>query len=131
MCTLPYLDIMVVRTNGNALLCQDIGGLYGKVATNVFFIPLCVLGICVAIYMAQKRTLMAIVKAGAADESGLGTLKVRLNHNLCLAVFLVYPTITSTLFRVLQCKSVGDQEFHEDDYVRYTGVRRLPLLKVA
>ena len=74
---------------------------------------------------------MAIVKAGAADESGLGTLKVRLNHNLCLAVFLVYPTITSTLFRVLQCKSVGDQEFHEDDYVRCTGVRRLPVLKVA
>ena len=29
---------------------------------------------------------------------------------------MVYPTITTTLFRVPQCKEFGEESFHEDDY---------------
>ena len=31
-------------------------------------------------------------------------------------VFLLYPTITATLFRVLQCRELGSHKFHEEDY---------------
>ena len=71
------------------------------------FVPVIALGICCVIYLAQRKTLLALVKAGAADESGLQTLTVRLKHNMFLAVFLVYPTITTTLVsaKKYQCYS--------------------------
>ena len=79
-------------------------------------VPLAVVGICFLIFEAQRRTLAAVIAAGAADQSAYEPLKVKLKHNLFLGIFLVYPTITTTLFRVAQCKDFGDASFHEDDY---------------
>eukprot|EP01045_Picozoa_sp_COSAG04_P027625 COSAG04_NODE_4082_length_2316_cov_41.215607_3_plen_383_part_01 len=59
---------------------------------------------------------MTVIAAGAVESSGLEVLKVKLKQNLFIGIFLVYPTITATLFRVPQCKSFGDASFHEDDY---------------
>eukprot|EP01045_Picozoa_sp_COSAG04_P000517 COSAG04_NODE_12_length_42844_cov_6.769213_21_plen_1150_part_00 len=110
---LLFLDVRKVVM----LDCWDIGGFYGKITTNIVAVPTILVGVCVLIYISQKRTLMVVIAAGAADESGLETLKVKLKQNLFVGIFLVYPTITTTLFRVPQCKDFGeDASFHEDDY---------------
>eukprot|EP01045_Picozoa_sp_COSAG04_P045210 COSAG04_NODE_15726_length_522_cov_1.397163_1_plen_141_part_10 len=84
--------------------------------TNVIVVPVIIAGLCQIIYASQKRTVMAVIAAGAADESALETAQVQLKRNAFLGIFLVYPTITSTLFRVPQCHDYGDRSFHEDDY---------------
>eukprot|EP01045_Picozoa_sp_COSAG04_P013252 COSAG04_NODE_930_length_9363_cov_28.745898_4_plen_1224_part_00 len=109
---LLFLDIRRVVM----LDCWDIGGFYGKIVTNIFVVPLFILTVCQLIYMSQKRTLTAIIAAGAADASGLHALKVKLKQNLFVGIFLIYPTITTTLFRVPQCEEFGEKSFHEDDY---------------
>ena len=35
---------------------------------------------------------------------------------LFIGIFFIYPTMTSTLFRALQCVTIGDTQYHEDDY---------------
>ena len=109
---LLFLDVRKIVM----LDCWNIGGFYGKITTNIVAVPTILVGICVLIYISQKRTLMVVIAAGAADESGLETLKVKLKQNLFVGIFLVYPTITTTLFRVPQCQYFGDSGFHEDDY---------------
>eukprot|EP01045_Picozoa_sp_COSAG04_P002347 COSAG04_NODE_85_length_27560_cov_8.621245_6_plen_838_part_00 len=104
--------------------CWNIGGFYGKIVTNVVVVPTIIAGVCQFIYASQKRTVMAVIAAGNAagnvgdgfDESALNTAKVQLKQNLFLGIFLVYPTITTTLFRVPQCHEFGEESFHEDDY---------------
>eukprot|EP01045_Picozoa_sp_COSAG04_P009418 COSAG04_NODE_543_length_12846_cov_7.281556_3_plen_1215_part_00 len=96
--------------------CWNIGGFYGKIVTNIVVVPAILVGVCLLIFISQKRTLMAVIAAGAADTSGLEMLKVKLKQNLFLGIFLVYPTITTTLFRVPQCHYFGEAGFHEDDY---------------
>ena len=85
--------------------------------TNIVVVPTTLVGVCYLIYLSQKRTLTAVIAAGAADASGLAALKVKLKQNLFVGIFLVYPTITTTLFRVPQCHYFGDTaSYHEDDY---------------
>eukprot|EP01045_Picozoa_sp_COSAG04_P008546 COSAG04_NODE_476_length_13722_cov_16.614707_1_plen_903_part_10 len=109
---LMFLDIRKVVM----LDCWDIGGFYGKIITNIVVVPAFIVTVCYLIYVSQKRTLMAVIAAGAADTTGLETLKVKLKQNLFVGIFLVYPTITTTLFRVPQCHQFGEESFHEDDY---------------
>eukprot|EP01045_Picozoa_sp_COSAG04_P003609 COSAG04_NODE_148_length_22826_cov_11.360026_4_plen_2104_part_00 len=109
---LLFLDVRKIVM----LDCWNIGGFYGKIVTNIVAVPAFIVGVCVLIYISQKRTLMAVIEAGAADTSGLEVLTVKLKQNLFLGIFLVYPTITTTLFRVPQCEYFGDSGFHEDDY---------------
>eukprot|EP01045_Picozoa_sp_COSAG04_P002616 COSAG04_NODE_97_length_26459_cov_6.507246_4_plen_1426_part_00 len=109
---LLFLDVRRVVM----LDCWDIGGFYGKLVTNIVVVPTFIVSVCYLIYMSQKRTLTAVIAAGAADESGLHALKVKLKQNLFVGIFLVYPTITTTLFRVPQCKYFGEAGFHEDDF---------------
>ena len=77
---------------------------------------------------------MAVIAAGAVDTSASRRLKCS-QQNLFIGVFLVYPTITTTLFRVPQCQYFGDAGFHEDDYTidcsdqvhsRFCAVRHRP-----
>jgi len=71
--------------------CMNVGGFYGKTATNVIVVPLAVVALCFLIFEAQRRTLAAVVAAGAADRSAYEPLKVKLKQNLFLGIFLVYP----------------------------------------
>ena len=43
----------------------------------------------------------------------------------------VYPTITTTLFRVAQCKDFGEASFHEDDYNIDCTTTKFLLIKAA
>jgi hypothetical protein len=43
----------------------------------------------------------------------------------------VYPTITTTLFRVAQCKDFGEASFHEDDYNIDCTTTKFMLIRVA
>jgi hypothetical protein len=45
--------------------------------------PTLIAGICFLIFFAQRKTLQSVIAAGAADESAMATLKVKLVHNLC------------------------------------------------
>ena len=47
------------------------------------------IGLCFLIFEAQRRTLAAVIAAGAADESAYEPLKVKLKHNLFFGIFLV------------------------------------------
>ena len=107
--------------------CWDIGGFYGKIVTNIVVVPVFILTVCFLIYLSQKRTVVAIIAAVAADTSGLHALKVKLKQNLFVGIFLIYPTITTTLFRVPQCKSFGEESFHEDDYTIDCGTTKFAL----
>jgi hypothetical protein len=139
---LLFLDVR----NLVKLDCMNVGGFYGKITTNVVVVPLAVVALCFLIFEAQRRTLAAVIAAGAADRSAYEPLKVKLKHNLFLGIFLVYPvslhdlrlilrlevtqvahsvyvhacvcvqTVTTTLFRVSQCEHFGEASFHEDDY---------------
>ena len=71
--------------------CMNVGGFYGKTATNVIVVPLAVVALCFVIFEAQRRTLAAVIAAGAADRSAYEPLKVKLKQNLFLGIFLVYP----------------------------------------
>jgi hypothetical protein len=53
---------------------------------------------------------------GAADESAFNQAAVNLRHNIFATIFLVYPMVTATLFRVPQCEQLGQNAFHEDDF---------------
>eukprot|EP01046_Picozoa_sp_COSAG06_P089159 COSAG06_NODE_35550_length_458_cov_2.844011_1_plen_96_part_10 len=57
----------------------------------VVVVPLAVLALCFLVFEAQRRTLAAVIAAGAADRSAYEPLKVKLKHNLFLGIFLVYP----------------------------------------
>jgi hypothetical protein len=79
-------------------------------------IPLVYVAGCVFVYSGQYRTVGQLIGAGAADESAYVTAKVKFQRHLFLGVFLLYPTITTTLFRVPQCRIIGETEYHEEDY---------------
>lgn len=56
---------------------------------NLAVMPVAIAGICFAIFLAQRKTLQAVIAAGAAEESAMDTLRIKLIHNLFLAIFLV------------------------------------------
>lgn len=56
---------------------------------NLAVMPIVIAGICFAIFFAQRKTLRTVIAAGAADESAMGTLRIKLIHNLFLGIFLV------------------------------------------
>lgn len=67
-------------------------------------------------YMNQRRTIKAVIAAGGSDESAYRTASVSFQQNLFFIVFLLYPIITTTLFRIPQCRDLGPHSYHEDDY---------------
>ena len=69
--------------------CWDIGGFYGRLVTNLVALPVLGVTICTVLYQIEKKSLMAIVAAGAADSSTLETLQVKLRHNLFVGMFLI------------------------------------------
>lgn len=70
--------------------CWAVGGFYGKLIVNIFVVPVLIGGICGLTYIyRRKKTLQAIIVAGAADASALDVLKVQLQQNLFLCIFLV------------------------------------------
>ena len=82
---LLFLDVRkLVR-----LHCFEMGGFGGKLVTNLVAVPAVVGGVCIVIYIAQKRTLKELVAAGAADASGFHVLQVELKHRLMVGTFLV------------------------------------------
>ena len=95
----------------------DIGGFYGKLVTNVFVMPVFFVLACGLLYMNQRRTIAAVIAAGGSDSSSYITATVGFKSNLLFGVFLLYPTITTTLFRVPQCLELADEHaFHEEDF---------------
>ena len=108
--------------------CWDVGGLDGKITTNLAVVPLLFICACFALRANQRRTIGFLIQGGAADESAYTAADVQLKNNVSSAwtvcsfwcfltvdfslivlqlffgVFLLYPTITSTLFRIPQCK---------------------------
>lgn len=95
----------------------DIGGFYGKLVTNVFVMPVLFVLACGLLYMNQRRTIAAVIAAGGSDSSAYITATVGFKSNLLFGVFLLYPTITTTLFRVPQCLELTDEHaFHEEDF---------------
>eukprot|EP01045_Picozoa_sp_COSAG04_P012707 COSAG04_NODE_866_length_9767_cov_2.846400_1_plen_2137_part_00 len=96
--------------------CWEVGGFYGKLTTNLAVVPLLYVSGCIFYYVFQKKGIGEVIAAGAADESAYVTARVRLQQNLMVGIFLLYPTITTTLFRVPMCRELGDRYFHEDDY---------------
>ena len=63
---LLFLDVRKIVM----LDCWNIGGFYGKIVTNIVAVPAFIVGVCMLIYISQKRTLMAVIEAGAADTRG-------------------------------------------------------------
>ena len=64
-------------------------GADGKMWMNLAVMPVAIAGVCFVIFLAQRKTLLVVIEAGAADQSALDTLRVKLIHNLFLAIFLV------------------------------------------
>ena len=91
--------------------CWDIGGFVGKLTTNVFAVPTIFAGGCILLYMNQRRNIATVIAAGGADESAYTTATISLKQNVYFCIFLLYPTITATLFRVPQCRELGDREY--------------------
>lgn len=110
---LMFLDVRnLVRLD-----CWDIGGFYGKLITNIMVMPVLFVIGCALLYMNQRRTISAVIAAGGSDESAFTTATVAFKSNLLFGVFLLYPTITATLFRVPQCLELnGEHSFHEEDF---------------
>ncbi len=67
-------------------------------------------------FYSQRRTIKAVIAAGGSDASAYRTATVGFKQNLCFSVFLLYPVMTTTLFRVPQCRDLGQSSYHEDDY---------------
>ena len=99
---LLFLDVR----NLVKLDCMNVGGFYGKITTNVVVVPLAVVALCFLIFEAQRRTLAAVIAAGAADRSAYETLKVKLKHNLFLGIFLVYPVSLDDLRLLLRLEVI-------------------------
>jgi hypothetical protein len=96
--------------------CFTTMGFYGKLVINVAVMPIvCAVG-CYAYYMNQKRTIGLVITAGGADESAYATAAIRLKQNIFVSIFVLYPLMCTVLFRVPQCRSLGDESFHEEDF---------------
>eukprot|EP01043_Picozoa_sp_COSAG02_P036007 COSAG02_NODE_2612_length_8419_cov_2.286779_4_plen_1809_part_00 len=110
---LLFLDVRsIIRLD-----CWDIGGFWGKLTTNIAVIPVIYIAGCALLYFNQRKTINAVIAAGGADDSAFRTALVAFQSNLLVGLFLLYPTITTTLFRVPQCLELNDDHaFHEEDF---------------
>jgi hypothetical protein len=95
--------------------CIDMGGLYAKIITNVFVLPLLAAAACCVYYWNETKTVDRLIREGVSDTTGLQSASMQLKRNLMVATFILYPTMTTTLFRVPMCRELGDQSYHEDD----------------
>ena len=73
------------------------GGLGGKIATNLVAVPAVIAGVCILLYIVQKRTVKELIAVGVSDESGLRVLQVELKHRLMVGIFLVCEHQRSSL----------------------------------
>eukprot|EP01046_Picozoa_sp_COSAG06_P042538 COSAG06_NODE_5434_length_3483_cov_4.532801_2_plen_547_part_00 len=69
--------------------CWVLGGFYGNIVVNTIVVPVVIGGICGLTYIYRRKTLQAVIDAGAADEKVLDVLKVQLQQNLFFCIFLV------------------------------------------
>ena len=74
----------------------DVGGFYGKLATNVFVMPLLFVVGCAVLFLNQRRTIAAVIAAGGSDKSAYNTATVAFKSNLLFGVFLLYPVSIET-----------------------------------
>ena len=72
------LNPLLLHTVETRPVCTD-----GTIVTNLCVMPTLIAGVCFLIFAAQRKTLQTVIAAGAADESAISTLKVKLVHNLC------------------------------------------------
>ena len=75
-------------------------------------VPVLFVSACFALRANQRRTIGLLIKGGAADEGAYRAADIQLKNNLFVGVFLLYPTITSTLFRIPQCEQHMDCPLH-------------------
>eukprot|EP01052_Picozoa_sp_SAG31_P008932 SAG31_NODE_459_length_15396_cov_5.092502_10_plen_431_part_00 len=109
---LLFLDVRkVIRLD-----CWDIGGFYGKLITNVFLLPVLFCVGCLVVYYNDRRMYKRLIKDGASGSEALQSAVISLKRNLLLGIFLMYPMITTTLFRIPQCRQLGTDWYHEEDY---------------
>ena len=94
---LLFLDLRKVVM----LDCWVIGGFYGKIAVNIFVVPAVIVSICGLTYIYRRKTLEAIINAGAADALALNVLKVQLKQNLFFCIFLVCEYCPTALLLAL------------------------------
>jgi hypothetical protein len=124
--TLPYpapevIDIMkLLFLNLGKIVkldCWTAGGFYGNAAVNIFVVPVVIGGICGLTYIYRRKTLQAIITAGAADDSALEVLKVQLQQNLFFCIFLVCesppPFTHSTVARRLRLVAGRSHDHHD------------------
>jgi hypothetical protein len=102
--------------------CLDIGGFWGQLTTNTIILPSVGLLVCVLRYKLEQKAIASVIASGGADQSAFGTAFINFQQNVALVTFLLYPTVTSTLFRVQMCITIGEQAdgepyaYHQDDY---------------
>ena len=98
-----YLKLLMVDVRAVINLdCWSVGGFYGKLWTNLLVIPVLFVAVCAFVWSSQRRTIAQVIAAGGADESAYVTANVKLQQNLMFGIFLLYPMITTTLFRIPQ-----------------------------
>jgi hypothetical protein len=75
------------------------GGFYAQLVTNIFMLPLLTAFACYVYYLNEKKTINRMVAEGATDAAGLQSAKLNLQRNLMVGLFVMYPMMTTTLFR--------------------------------
>jgi hypothetical protein len=79
--------------------CIELGGFYSQLAMNVILLPLLAAFGCFVYYLNEKKSVDRMVAEGVTTDSGLKSAKLNLQRNLMVGVFLMYPMMTTTLFR--------------------------------
>ena len=92
---LLFLDIRMLLH----MDCIELGGFYSQLAMNVILLPLLAAFGCYVYYLNEKKSVDRMVAEGVATDSSLQSAKLNLQRNLMVGVFLMYPMMTTTLFR--------------------------------
>lgn len=92
---LLFLDIRMLLH----MDCIELGGFYSQLAMNVILLPLLAAFGCFVYYLNEKKSVDRMVAEGVTTDSGLKSAKLNLQRNLMVGVFLMYPMMTTTLFK--------------------------------
>ena len=79
--------------------CFELGGFYAQLVTNLFALPMLAAFACFVYYLNEKKTITRMVAEGMTNDSGLQSAKLNYQRNLMIGVFVMYPMMTTTLFR--------------------------------
>lgn len=108
------------------LLSLLVGGFYGRLVTNVFAVPALCFIMCGLLYLYNRHKIATLVQTGAVDETAFTEATVTFQRTIFFSIFLVYPMVTATLFRVPQCEQLGSDSYHEDDFSMPPPTSRTP-----